>query len=409
MFLALVSTGARQSFGIFIIPLEEEFGWSRFTLSVAVGTGFLVNGLTQPFIGHIFDRSNGKNVILSGLALMGISTVLLSLTFNFLFLFFMFGFVVSIGMSGSSITNTMSLLSRWFRRKRTTAMALNLTGASLGGLLLVPFGQYLLEATNWRVTWVAFGLLILLLAVPLAFIFIRNHPADKGLQPDGDTPGDTKISTTEQQRGVLEVDQWRQSFRSAPMWQISASYTICGVTTGIIAAHFVPYAIDQGVSAAMAATIFGLMMGLNVVGGLGAGILADRLGKKNVLAAVYLLRGIGYVLLLLMPGAPGLWVFGIMAGFSWVASVPLTSSLTADVYGLRALATISGISFLCHQVGSFASILLAGYLYDVTGSYTIPFAIAGALLFPAAFSAFTIKERKYSIRYQAVAVAAAGD
>ena len=405
MFLALVSTGARQSFGIFIIPLEEEFGWSRFTLSVAVGTGFLVNGLTQPFIGHIFDRSNGKNVILSGLALMGISTVLLSLTFNFLFLFFMFGFVVSIGMSGSSITNTMSLLSRWFRRKRTTAMALNLTGASLGGLLLVPFGQYLLEATNWRVTWVAFGLLILLLAVPLAFIFIRNHPADKGLQPDGDTPGDTKISTTEQQRGVLEVE----SFRSAPMWQISASYTICGVTTGIIAAHFVPYAIDQGVSAAMAATIFGLMMGLNVVGGLGAGILADRLGKKNVLAAVYLLRGIGYVLLLLMPGAPGLWVFGIMAGFSWVASVPLTSSLTADVYGLRALATISGISFLCHQVGSFASILLAGYLYDVTGSYTIPFAIAGALLFPAAFSAFTIKERKYSIRYQAVAVAAAGD
>ena len=89
--------------------------------------------------------------------------------------------------------------------------------------------------------------------------------------------------------------------------------------------------------------------------------------------------------------------------------MPLTSSLTADVYGLRALATISGISFLCHQVGSFASILLAGYLYDVTGSYTIPFAIAGALLFPAALSAFAIKERKYSIRYQTVAVAAAGD
>lgn len=409
MFLALVSTGARQSFGIFIIPLEEEFGWSRFTLSLAVGTGFLVNGLTQPIAGHYFDRFDGKKVILWGLVIMGFSTVLLSLTFHFLFLFFMFGFVVSIGMSGSSITNTMSMLSKWFRRKRATAMALNLAGASLGGLLLVPFGQYLLDATNWRVTWVAFGLLILLLALPLAFIFIRNSPADKGLQPDGETKDASKIAQTERRRGVLEVDKWQESFRSAPMWQISASYTVCGVTTGIIAAHFVPYARDLGVSASMAATIFGVMMGLNVLGGLGAGMLSDRFGRKNVLAAVYLIRGMAYVLLLLMPGAPGLWVFAVLAGFSWVASVPLTASLTADVYGLRALATINGISFLCHQVGSFVSILLAGFLYDVTGSYTIPFAFAGSLLFPAALSAFTVKERKYSTRYQTVAVAAAGD
>ena len=89
--------------------------------------------------------------------------------------------------------------------------------------------------------------------------------------------------------------------------------------------------------------------------------------------------------------------------------MPLTASLTADVYGLRALATISGISFLCHQVGSFVSILLAGYIYDVTGSYTIPFAIAGSLLFPAAISAFSIKERKYSSRYQAMPAGAAAD
>jgi len=209
MFIALVSTGARNSFGIFIIPLEEEFGWSRFTLSLAVGTGYLVNGLTQPFAGHIFDRYNGKKVILVGLVVMGLSTMLLSLTFHFLFLFFMFGFVVSIGMSGGSITNTMSLLGRWFRRKRATTMALNLTGASLGGLLLVPFGQYLLEATSWRVTWVALGLLVLLLAVPLAFVFLRNSPEEMGLEPDGDSPEEAQTAVKERRRGVLEVDQWR--------------------------------------------------------------------------------------------------------------------------------------------------------------------------------------------------------
>jgi len=409
MFIALVSTGARNSFGIFIIPLEEEFGWSRFTLSLAVGTGFLVNGLTQPFFGHIFDRFDGRKVILWGLVLLGLSTILLSLTFHFLFLLFMFGFVVSLAMSGASTTNTMALLGKWFRRKRATAMSLNVVGASLGGLLLVPFGMYLLQATNWRITWVAFGLLILVLAVPLAYGFLRNDPAEMGLQPDGDSQDDIQIKETERQRGVLEVEQWRQSFRSAPMWQISAAFTVCGVTTGIISAHFVPYAIGQGVSASLAATIFGLMMGLNVLGGLGAGMLADRFGRKNVLAAAYFFRGVGYVLLLLIPGTVGLWIFALFAGFTWIASVPLTTSLTVDVYGLRALATISGISFLCHQVGSFASILLAGWLFDLTGSYTIPFAIAGSLLFPAALSAFTIKERKYSIRYQTATVAAAGD
>jgi MFS family permease len=111
---------------------------------------------------------------------------------------------------------------------------------------------------------------------------------------------------------------------------------------------------------------------------------------------------------LVIPSPWGLWVFALLAGFSWVASVPITASLTADVYGLRALGTITGISFLCHQIGSFVMILLAGVLYDLTGSYTLPFAIAGFLLFPAAIIAFTIQETKYSARFSAQPLAAVG-
>ncbi len=117
------------------------------------------------------------------------------------------------------------------------------------------------------------------------------------------------------------------------------------------------------------------------------------------------MRGLAYLLLLVTPfisgmSAAGLWIFACIAGFSWIATLPLTSSLTAEVYGLRAMGTISGISFMFHQIGGFASVTLAGWLYDVTGSYTLPFAIAGSLLAPAALSAFTIRERKYSARYQ---------
>ncbi|MEC9288758.1 MAG: MFS transporter [Chloroflexota bacterium] len=411
VFIAFVTTGARSSFGIFIIPLEEEFGWSRFMLSSAVGTGFLVNGLTQPFVGRLFDQFSGRTVIMVGLVIAGLATASLSLTFNYLFLFFVFGILLSTAMSGASVTNTMALLAKWFHRRRSTVLGINVAGASLGGLTLVPFGMFLLQATSWRVTWAALGLIILVLALPMVYFFIRNDPADMGLQPDGDTEEATSANKLESKRGPIEVEKWSESFRSWPMWQISMAYTVCGITTGMISAHFVPYAIGQGLSGTLAALAFGVMMALNVVGGLGAGFLGDRFGRKNLLAAVYVLRGIAFIFLLLFPGATGVWIFALLAGFSWIASVPLTTSLTADVYGLRALATISGISFLCHQVGSFVSILAAGLLFDITDSYTLPFAIGGALLFPAAISAFSVRERKYSARYQTPlsTAAAAGD
>ena len=158
----------------------------------------------------------------------------------------------------------------------------------------------------------------------------------------------------------------------------------------------------------MAATVFGLMSGLNIIGSIGAGVLSDRFSRKNLLTAVYSLRAGAYAILIVptmfdvpvLSGDLGLWLFAVMAGFSWVATAPLTSTLTADVYGLRALGTISGITFLCHQVGGLFGVLLGGYFYDLTGSYTLPFAIVGSTLFPASLAAFTINEVKYSTRYQ---------
>ena len=402
-FIAFLTVGVRNAFGIFVIPMSEEFGWTRTTISLAAASGFLINGITQPFLGHLFDRIGGRRVIVVGLVLIGIFTLLLSLTFHILFMLVVFSFLLSTALSGPSLTNTMALISKWFKRRRATAISINTVGTSIGGLILVPFAMYFLQATGWRMTWLILGLLILLLAVPLALLFIRENPEALGLLPDGDKEyqEQAEYEKTEDRSGEFEVDHWIKSFRSAPMWQLSAAYVVCGVTTGMISTHFVPFAIERGISPGKAALIFGLMMGLNSLGGIGAGVLSDKFGRKNVLAAVYLLRGIGYVMLVCIPSSLGMWAFAIAAGFSWVASVPLTSALTADVYGLRVLATISGITFLCHQVGSFIMVLLAGVLFDLTGSYTLPFAIAGSLLFPAALAAYTIKEKRYSIRYRA--------
>ena len=409
-FIAFIAVGTSTNFGIFVIPMSQEFGWSRTAITGVGGAGFLVSGLAQPFLGHLFDRV-GRKVIVISLIVVGLSTIALSFTYHFLFLAFMFGFVLATARSGASISNTGALLARWFRRRRATVLGLNAAGSSLGGMVLVPFGMYLLQATNWRVTWAVMGLLVLALEVPMAFFFLRNDPAEVGLRPDGDLEPSQAgpAAVVERRRGMFEVDRWTQSFRTPPMWQMSAAYTVCGITTGIISIHLVPYAIGQGISPLTAATIFGVMMGLNSLGSIGASVLSDRFRRKDVLAAVYFLRGIGYILLLVLPPTIGLWVFAVFAGFSWLASPPVNNSLTADIYGLRALGAITGVSFLCHQIGGFLSILLAGVLFDLTDSYTLPFALAGSLLFPAALAIFTIKEEKYSIRYQtSAAVAAAG-
>jgi MFS family permease len=400
--IALVTVGGRSAFGVFVVPMSEEFGWSRSTVSLAAALGFLVNGLSQPFVGQLFDTLGGRKVILASLAMFGVATILLALTFHIVFLIAVFGIIMSIAWSGASLTTTSALLSRWFQRRRATVLSLSTAGASAGGLLLVPLAMYVLQRSDWRMTWVVLGALVLVVALPLAFVFLQDDPIDLGLLPDGDQPSadDRQVNSMRAAPGPLEANTWRVALRSWPFWQLTGSYCVCGFTTAILTTHFIPYAIDRGVAPTTAASALGVMNGLNVVGVVVMGTLADRCGRKNLLALVYAARAGAYALLLLAPDPWGLWGFAAIAGFSYWATAPLTTSLTADVYGLKILGTLSGLTFLVHQVGGAASIQFAGLMRDVAGSYTLPFAIAGLLLLPAALSAFSIREKLYSVKVQ---------
>ncbi|MXZ91411.1 MAG: MFS transporter [Chloroflexi bacterium] len=417
MFIAFLTMGTRNTFGAFVVPMEAEFEWNRTVVSWAAALGALLNGVTQPFMGYLFDRVGVRIVVIAGIFVVGASTLLMALTGSVWYLIAVFGVVAAVGQSGTSLTNTGAMLSKWFRRRRGLVIGLNASGMSLGGLILVPFAAYLITLIDWRLSWVVLGLMTLGLGIPLAFIFLHDDPARKGLTPDGDPEpasgpaGSPGVTTPPPQ--PLFAENWRQAFKSFPIWQMSFSYFICGSTTFMLSVHFVPMAVEEGIKPQTAALIFGLMSGLNALGATGAGWISDRIGgRKNWLAAVYFCRGCGYVILvasLVVPGIPvlaGLLIFSVVAGLSWIATAPLTTSLTAEVYGLKSLATISGVAFLFHQLGGFSSVLLAGYLRDFTGNYILTFSIAAALLFPAAISAFTIRERRYSVRYQPAPTAA---
>ena len=415
VFIGFAAVGARNGFGAFVLPMGKEFGWTRLEISFVFALGILLNGVIQPFMGQVLDRTGGRKLVLLSTLGLGLVTISLFFTMSFAYFLVVFGILASLCQSGLSLTNTSALLSRWFRRLRGTVIGINSTALSLGGLVLVPLAVYLMEATDWRIAWMGLGAVVLL-SLPLGLMFIREHPADMGLRPDGDDESEDAGAAQRPARvpGPLEASSWRDSLRSWPFWQMSGAYFVCGATTFILSAHFIPYAQERGASAGTAALIFAVMSGLNIVGALSAGYLSDRVGgTKNWLTLVYVMRGLAYLLLLVTPyiggmSIAGLWIFAAVAGFSWIATLPLTSSLTAEVYGLRAMGTISGITFMFHQIGGFVSVTLAGWLYDVTGAYTVPFAIAGSLLGLAAVSAFSIRERKYSARYQAAPAGAAG-
>ena len=414
MFIAFLTMGTRNAFGAFVVPMEAEFEWNRTVVSWAAALGALLNGVTQPFMGYLFDRVGVRIVVIAGIFVVGVSTLLMAATGSIWYLIAVFGVVSAVGQSGTSLTNTGATLSKWFRRRRGLVIGLNASGMSLGGLVLVPFAAYMISLIDWRLSWIILGVMILILGIPLAFMFLHDDPAKKGLTPDGDPepaagPSGSPGVASGPPPQPLFAENWRQAFRSFPIWQMSFSYFICGSTTFMLSVHFVPMAVEEGINPQTAALIFGLMSGLNALGATGAGWISDRIGgRKNWLAAVYFCRGTGYVILVLslvVPGIPliaGLLIFAFVAGLSWIATAPLTTSLTAEVYGLKSLATISGVAFLFHQLGGFSSVLLAGYLRDITGNYVLAFVIAAALLYPAAISAFTIRERRYSVRYQPV-------
>ena len=401
-FAMFLSIGLRQGFGIFVEPWQQEFGVGVATISVAASIGWFVNGSSQVVMGWLIDRVGGRIVVTGAALLLGLSVVLMAAVNSIFVLIVVYGMLMSLAAAGLAGGPPGAVVVRWFRRKRGAAMSLLTSGGSLGGLMLVPFMTYLFLWTDWRRAWLIGGALVLLLGVPLLYLVLRDDPADLGLLPDGDTAAAAAAGNSAGSAGPLLAQRWPDAFRSAPMWQLSAAYWVCGVTTASISVHYVRWAATEGITPATAALAFGLLSGINAVGVLLVGPLSDRVPRKTLLGVVYLIRGVAFLLLVILPGPAALWGFAIVGGASWLATVPLTTSLAADVYGIRHLGTLAGLINFAHQLGGALAVYLFGLVFDVHGSYDWAFLAGAATLAGAGVVSLTIRERRYSSRYAGV-------
>ena len=354
----LLVMGTRNGFGVFVSNWEEEWGVSTGDISIAAAIGWIVNGFSQPILGKIVDRYGGRVVVVISMIVMGISYLLLAFIDSVLMLAVLFGGVISFFAGGVSPGTAGAVITRWFQRKRGKAMSIVAAGGSLGGLIMVPFLTQLMLATNWQTAWVVSGILVLALGLPVSILILRNSPDDMGLLPDGEIRAKGDVASALQRSrsqammrgGPLSSDSWTDSFRSWPMWQLSIGYFVCGITTASISTHFVRWAISEDISQANAAWAFGILMGINAGGVVAIGILSDIFQRHFLLAAVYLVRGVAFTTLVIFHGEMAMWAFAIIGGASWLATVPLTTGLTADVYGVRNVGTLGGLINFSHQM-----------------------------------------------------------
>jgi MFS family permease len=399
--IGFMTIGTRATLGNFFKAIIADLSWDRATISFVVAVNLWISGLLQPFAGHVMDRFGAKWLFTASVGAYGLGVALMGLTSSVGYLLVIYGVVIGAASAGSSMSLSNALLAQWFGDGRAFAMSINNACGAVGQLILVYISYLLLESVGWRPSHVYLGIAVLAVAVPMALMVPRRWP---------DSTNPSRQSARQQAAaGPLETTSWSKALCSAPLWQLNGGYFVCGMTVAIFSVHLIPFATDRGFSPQSAAKAFGLMAMVSVVGSLLSGVLSDRVGRKNVLALAYGTRAVAFMLLLLWRHELALYVFAVLGGLSWLATPPSVIALTGEIYGMRALGTLGGISLLAHQIGGGASVWLAGAMHDLTGSYDLSLASAAVALLAAALISFSIAEGRYSVRYLPPVPSAVGD
>jgi MFS family permease len=402
----LAASGVRSAFGVFIKPMEAEFGWDRTALSLVASVSFVFNGAAGPIMGRLADRWGGRVVLASSGVLLGVGALGAAMIVSLWQLHATVGILVAIGAGGASSGIAAVMASRWFDARRGLAIGIAGGAMAAGQLLIVPLAMWLMLSRGWRTAFVVLGAGFLIVVLPLILTFIRNDPKDIGLEPYGAVPG----ARTGAGSGVsVERTTLREAVATSPFWLLCGSFWVCGYTSvGLVLTHLIPHATEHGFHAGQAAQALGVMGAFNILGTIASGWICDRFGQKTPLAAYYGLRGLSLVFLPYVDTLVGLFAWAVVFGLNFISTVPATTALTAKIYGRYSVGELSGWIFFSHQLGSAVGALAGGYLYDRLGDYTVAFHSAALVAFAATLMVLAIRERPISRRPpEAVVVAPA--
>jgi MFS family permease len=371
----LLAMGVRATFGLFMQPIGLENGWGRDVFSLAFAIQNLTWGIGAIGAGMLADRFGAGRTIAGAALLYALGLVLMRFAGSEFQLYLTAGVLVGLGQAGTTFPVILPVIARAVPlSQRSTALGIVSAGGSLGQFLIVPSGQFLIDGLQWTGALFTLSAMVALV-LPMA----------------------TQLTGKPVHEGAGGLSMWgaiRQAVRHPSYHFLFWSYAVCGFHTAFITLHLPSYVVDQGLNAGQGATAIALIGLFNVFGSLWAGKMGGRYSKRLLLAGLYAARGVAIGALLLLPLTPMvLYAFAAVMGLVWLGTVPLTIGLVGQIYGLRYAATLSGVVFLGHQVGSFVGVWLGGKLYVTTGSYTVVWLLGLGLAFAAAALCLPVRER----------------
>jgi len=353
-FVLTLNMGIRQSFGLFLEPMTVDLGWERAVFALALAVQNLIWGLVQPVAGMVAERYGYGRTLTGGALLYVLGLIVMAEGTDPLAFELGAGLLVGCALAATGFPVVLAAVVRVFPpERRSLALGVAGTGASFGQFVLPPLSQGLIGAYGWPaayLTLAALACLILPLALPLAGRATSVHEEE----------GPARLGAALAEAG-----------RHSGFWYLCLGFFVCGFHVAFIATHLPVYVTGCGLPAMVGAVALALIGFFNMVGSYVAGLLGGRYRKKYLLSALYFGRAVVIAIFLwIPPSEASVLAFSAAMGLLWLGTVPLTSGLVGQIFGVRHLATLFGLVLLAHQIGAFLGAWLGGYIFDLTGSYS---------------------------------------
>jgi MFS family permease len=390
------------SFGVFFKPMSAEFGWTRAMTAGAYSLRSIEGGIASPVVGWAVDKYGARIVILFGAVVSGASFAMMPLVNSLLGFYLVYGILLSTGMSAMLYLPAWTVIAKWFKRRLSLAMALLAVGAGIGGLICAPASAFLIERYGWRSAFVVLGVVIWVVAIPLALV-VRNNPAEMGLAPDGDPLPEQKPQQNDSpsvpsgkatEPSTSGEYTLKQALKSSVFWLLALAFFFFGMAHSTVTVHTVPALTDAGIPETTAAVSFGLLTLVSVIGRLSFGYLGDHLSKRYLFMVAYALTGLGLLVLMNARTMPMVYLFIFLFGVGFGGTVPLMPAIRAEYFGTSALGKIQGFMNPVLMFASALGPIFAGSVFDTTGSYRISFLVTGLLTFGAVIAMFFARPAK---------------
>jgi len=384
--VGLLTAGVRAAPGVLIVPLEQEFDWSRATISFAIGINLLLYGLVGPFAAALMDRFGVRRTMTLALALTAGAVALSPAMHQAWQLIMLWGVVVGLSTGVVGAFLSAYIAARWFRRRQGLVVGLLTAANAAGQLVFLPSLAELITYFGWRVMSLVLASTVVVF-VPLVAFWMRNRPSDLGLAPYGAEREPVAETGPQGNPITIAFRALGAGARKRDFWLIAGGYFVCGATTnGLISTHLIPACVDHGLSEVTGAGLLAVTGVFSFLGGTLSGWLSDRWDNRVLLAWYYGLRGLA---LMYLPFAFGMSIYGlplfaVFYGLDWIASVPPTVRLLNRVVGSERTGIMVAWITVIHQIGGALAAYLGGVSRGAFGTYLEAFVLAGLLLLGAA-------------------------